>query len=215
MDDIVASAKAGLESCVTTGDIRRLSAGLFREIGDKSAENVFRVCNELLEPQDWAMGVIAFDFAFRVRKQYSDDTFSLFEGWLERYVRGWGDCDDFCTHAFGELILQRPYLFPKIIPWTSRGEFWMRRASAVILIPAIYHGEYGSFDALGIADVLIRDEHPLVLKGCGWMLKVLSTKKPQLVSDYLAANCKDIPRVAFRYAIQKMDKEQKEYLMSL
>lgn len=23
---------------------------------------------------------------------------------IKDYVRGWGGCDDFCTHAFGELL---------------------------------------------------------------------------------------------------------------
>jgi len=75
------------------------------------------------------MGVIAFDFAYRVKKQYDSNTFPIFESWLIRYVRGWGDCDDFCTHAFGELITQNTSLVQNIIPWTIREELWMRRAA--------------------------------------------------------------------------------------
>lgn len=65
-----------------------------------------------------------------MRKQYDEATFTVFESWLEQYVCGWGDCDDFCTHAFGELICQNTELSKKTVLWAQRDEFWMRRASA-------------------------------------------------------------------------------------
>lgn len=215
MNEIITCAESGLEKCGTTGDIRRLSALLFRGIKDKTKDNVFTVCETLLERREWAMGVIAFDFAYRVRKQYDDDTFALFEGWLERYVRGWGDCDDFCTHAFGELIIQRPYLFERVFPWAKREEFWMRRAAAVVLIPSISRGVYKKFNPFVVSDLLMADGHDLVRKGYGWMLKTLSCREPQAVCDYLVENKSVMPRVAFRYAIAKMDEEKKRELMNL
>jgi 3-methyladenine DNA glycosylase AlkD len=93
-------------------------------------------------------GENAYDFAYRVKKQYDDDTFSLFEAWLIKYVHGWGDCDDFCTHAFGELIIQKPELFIKIKSWTKNKEFWMRRAAAVILIPCIQNDVYDKINVM-------------------------------------------------------------------
>ncbi len=83
----------------------------------------------------------------------------------------------------------------------------MRCASAVVLIPSIWHDHYESIDPFYISDKLISDEHDLVRKGYGWMLKVLSCKVPQLVQDYLVKNKNKMPRVAFRYAIEKMDKD--------
>lgn len=215
MNEVVYSAQTGLEGCSTTGDIRRLSASLYRGVKDKSKDNVFGTCEALLAQRDWAMGVIAFDFAHRVKKQYDDDTFDVFAGWLEKYVRGWGDCDDFCTHAFGELIRQSPGLFERIIPWTKQEAFWMRRAAAVVLIPSIWHEAYKGYNPLLICDLLMADEHDLVRKGYGWMLKILSYKEPQLVYDYLVKNRDVMPRVAFRYAIEKMDKEKRDALMRL
>ena len=223
MNEIISIAKAELAKAgstptgnhMKTADIRKLSATLFRSIKDKSKEHIFAVCNELLEERSWAMGIIAFDFAYRIKKQYDGNTFALFEGWLEKYVRGWGDCDDFCTHAFGELIMQDTGLAQRIIPWTKREEFWMRRAAAVVLIPSIWYDKYRETDPLAIAGLLLTDEHDLVRKGYGWMLKILSHKEPQMVFDYLVKNKDVMPRVAFRYALEKMDKGKKEILMNL
>lgn len=198
-----------------TGEIRKLSTRLFRDLPDKSRENVINACELLLEQRNWAMGVIAFDFANRIKHQYDKNTYTIFESWLIKYVRGWGDCDDFCTHAFGELICQNTYLVQNIIPWTKREEFWMRRAAAVVLIPSIRQNKYNETKPLIIADLLMKDNEELVVKGLGWMLKELSIKEPELVYDYLKKNKDDMPRVAFRYALEKMNSERKAELMSL
>jgi 3-methyladenine DNA glycosylase AlkD len=221
VNEIIIIAKKELEnmnttaqcSHIKTGDIRKLSAKLFKTINDKSKEYVFAVCDELLEERNWSMGVIAFDFAFRMKGQYDKNTFAVFETWLEKYVRGWGDCDDFCTHAFGELICQNTNLTSKIVKWTKRNEFWMRRASAVILIPSIWHDKYVETNPLKISDILMKDEHDLVRKGYGWMLKVLSIKEPLLVFEYLLKNKAVMPRVSYRYALEKMDIKKKKILM--
>lgn len=223
MNDTVESAKAEIEKLnsipngkhIKTGDIRKLSAKLYRSLQDKSKDNVFTICEALLEQRNWPMGVIAFDFAYRVKEQYDENTFSLFEGWLIKFVRGWGDCDDFCTHAFGELIMQNTGLVKNIIPWTKREEFWMRRAAAVVLIPSIYHNKYNETNPIVISDLLMNDKDDLVRKGYGWMLKVLSTKEPQLVYDYLVKYKHIMPRISFRYALEKMEQDRKIELMRL
>jgi 3-methyladenine DNA glycosylase AlkD len=223
MNNITADVRQELERLnlelssghIKTGELRKYSSKLYRNIKDKSKENIFNICEELLEHHNWAMGLIAYDFAYRVRKQYDEDTFDIFEKWLEKYVRGWGDCDDFCTHAFGELILQKPHLVSRVILWTKRDEFWMRRASAVILILSIQKDKYNETKPLLISDRLMTDENDLVRKGYGWMLKVLSIKEPDLIFDYLVKYKDVMPRVSFRYAVDKMDKERRNYLMKL
>ncbi len=196
-----------------TGDIRKISSELFLSLKDKSTSNVFYLCEELLEQHRWELGVIAYDWAYRMRKFYKSSDFDRFEAWLMKYVRGWGDCDDFCTHAFGELLYQYPDLIQRINPWSLREEFWMRRAAAVILIPSIRKGSYERLNPMHISDLLMQDEHDLVLKGYGWMLKVLSQKEPAAVYQYLLHNKPRMPRVAYRYALEKMDRTRRAELM--
>lgn len=224
MTDIVLLAARELEGLsravpegkhIVTGDIRRLSARLYRQAGVKDIEAVLGLCGELLELHDWAAGVIAFDWAYRVKGQYTADTYPVFYRWLKEYVRGWGDCDDFCTHAFGELIRQHKELFPKLLDWTADGDFWVRRASAVVLIPSIMRDDYAGLDPYAIADRLLEDPHDLVQKGYGWMLKCLSQIDRDGVKDYLTVHCHDMPRVAFRYALEKFDRDTRAGLMAL
>ena len=159
------------------------------------------------------MSIIAFDFAHRIKKQYNENTFSVFEKWLEKYVRGWGDCDDFCTHAFGELIAQKPELVSRTISWTKRKEFWMRRAAAVILISLIRQKKYNESDIFQISDILMNDKHKLVISGYKWILREFSQKEPELVFDYLMKNKDVMPKYAYRYAMQKLCDEKKRVLL--
>ncbi|MDE7179176.1 MAG: DNA alkylation repair protein [Lachnospiraceae bacterium] len=200
---------------IITGDIRKLSARLYKKIEDKSIENVLCLCGELFEEHSWALGVIAFDWAYRVREQYSEATYDIFYSWLKKYVRGWGDCDDFCTHAFGELLRRYKSFFQKVTEWTKDEDFWVRRASAVILIPAILHNDYEGIDPFRISDSLMKDEHDLVQKGYGWMLKSLSQVDREPVKDYLILNHAQMSRTAYRYALEKFDKETRKELMNL
>ena len=224
MNKIVSKAVNGIKllsenipdgSHIITGDIRKLAARLYKNIEDKSIENVLCLCEELLEEHSWALGVIAFDWAYRVRNQYSEATYDIFYSWLKKYVRGWGDCDDFCTHAFGELLRRYKSIFQKVTEWTKDEDFWVRRASAVILIPAILHNDYEGINPLSISDLLMKDEHDLVQKGYGWMLKSLSQVDMKAVKDYLILNHAQMPRTAYRYALEKFDKETRKELMNL
>ena len=97
-----------------TGEIRKLSGKIFRDIADKSKENVFRISESLLEQRNWAMGVIAFDFAERIKKQYDIKTFPVFESWLVKYVRGWGDLMIF-VHMLLESLSARTLIWYRIL----------------------------------------------------------------------------------------------------
>lgn len=213
LDRLAASMPDGKH--IVTGEIRKLSGKLYRQAGVKEIEGVLALCEEFLARRDWAMGVIAFDWAYRVRAQYTENTYSVFYRWLKEYVRGWGDCDDFCTHAFGELLRQQKGLFPQVLEWTQDEDFWVRRASAVVLIPSILRDDCSGLMPFTVADRLLTDPHDLVRKGYGWMLKCLSQVDPDGVEAYLTAHCKDMPRVAYRYAVEKFDKETKQRLMAL
>lgn len=218
VDDIVLEARNRLESLVkenglTTGKVRKISSTLYKVIEDKSIDNVLTLCEELLAEHEWALGVIAYDWAYRVRKHYNDKTFAIFERWLKKYITGWSDCDDFCTHAFGELLSQNNTLFTHLLQWTKHPKFCVRRAAAVTLIYPIKHNKYANIEPFLISDALINDSHYLVLKGYGWMLKVLSQTEKNNVYDYLMQNKDIMPRLSFRYALEKFDKETKLRLM--
>jgi 3-methyladenine DNA glycosylase AlkD len=198
-----------------TKDIRDISRKTYQKIEDRDLSRIIDICDQLLKTKIWHYKTIAFDMVFKVKQKYHKETFEVFERWLFDHVNDWGDCDDFCTHAFGHLLMIYPELFLKTLAWKNHEKFAVRRATAVILIYPIRKNRYQAFDPLLVSDMLMHDEHYLVLKGYGWLLKVLSQKEPLKVYNYLQENHNLMPRVAFRYAVEKLSKIQKDELMGL
>ena len=111
-----------------TAAVRKIAREQFQSIRSQPKDAIFDFCEKLLETNRWEERTIAFEWAFRVRKQYTADDFPRFESWLERYVKGWGSCDDFCTHAFGYLIYAFPEHIPNVMAWIpSENRFTMLR----------------------------------------------------------------------------------------
>lgn len=76
------------QSRITTGKIREVSSDVYRLIEDKSINSVFGLYECLLDERKWELGVIAYDWAFKMKKLYNYETFAVFEKWLKKYITG-------------------------------------------------------------------------------------------------------------------------------
>lgn len=199
----------GLRTPVT----RKISAHYFSKIKKRSKQDIFDLCELLLKSGYSEERTIAFDWVFRVKRQYTLSDFERFESWLRTYVTGWGSCDDFCTHAFGEFVYQFPEVIPEVKKWAESDDRWVKRASAVVLIYSIRRDtsiEHG----FEIADILLLDHDDMVQKGYGWMLKEISNLYPQKVFEYVMQKKDVMPRTSLRYAIEKLSPESKKKAMT-
>lgn len=192
--------------------VRKISSKFFQKVKKKTKQEILHLCEDLLESGYSEERIIAFDWAFRLRKFYEEADFQLLESWLVKYVHSWGACDDLCTYAFGAFIFQLPEFISKVKEWTRFANRWMRRASAVVLIYSIRRKKYlGSI--FEMADALLPDKDIMVQKGYGWMLKEASNHYPEEVFDYVVSNRKEMPRTALRYAIEKLAHELRKEAM--
>lgn len=188
---------------LTTSVVRKLSAEEFKKVKNFDKEQILSICEELLKCNNSSGKDIAFDWAFRIRGQYSKEDFYRFEKWLEKYVHTWGGCDDLCTHAFGYFLYIYPEVIPKIHQWTNSSNKWKRRASAVIFIYSVRKGKYVD-DIFKIVKSLMKDKEDLVQKAYGWMLKEASNIKQKEIFDFVMENKMMMSRIALRYSIEKM-----------
>ena len=193
---------------IATPLVRKLSAEYFKEIKNLEKKQIFLLCEKLLKIGGSSYQDIAFDWAFRIKKQYTKEDFKIFESWLKKYVNTWGSCDDLCSHAFGEFLYQFPEFLPKTKQWTMSPNKWLRRASAVVLIYSLRKGKYLQ-NAFDVAKILLQDGEDLVQKGYGWILKKASGLHQKEVFDFVIKNKKFMPRTALRYAIEKLPEKMK------
>ena len=198
---------------VKTPVTRKLSSKYYKKVKKKSKKDIFSLCELLLQSGSSEERTIAFDWAFRLKRQYVLSDFEQFNAWLKKYVTGWGSCDDFCTHALGAFLYQVPEVIPTVKTWTKSENRWIRRASAVVFIYAIRRDTHIAH-GFEIADLLLQDADVMVQKGYGWMLKEISNVYPQKVFAYVMAHKDKMPRTSLRYAIEKLSPDLRKKAMA-
>jgi len=198
---------------VKTPIFRKITQKYFSAIQDRPKQEIFNLCEKLLESGFMEELGVAFDWAFRLRHKFEKTDFTILESWLKKYVTNWGACDSFCYRALGHFIYKFPEYFPKVKKWTVSKNRWVRRASAVVLIYSLEEKK-SLAPVFEIADILLLDKDDMVQKGYGWMLKVASNHEPNKVFEYVMRNKKEMPRTALRYAIEKLSPDLRKQAMA-
>ncbi len=198
---------------VKTPIFRKITQKYFSAIQDRPKQEIFSLCEKLLESGFMEELGVAFDWAFRLRDKFEKKDFAILESWLKKHVTNWGACDNLCCRALGYFIYKFPEYFPKVKKWAVSKNRWVRRASAVVLIYSL-EKKISLAPVFEIADILLLDKDDMVQKGYGWMLKVTSNHEPYKVFEYVMRHKREMPRTALRYAIEKLSLVLKKQAMA-
>lgn len=69
-------------------------------------------------------------------------------------------------------------------------------------------------DTLRIARILLRDEHDLIHKATGWMLREVGKRDQKTLERFLEQHAHEMPRTMLRYAIERMTPAQRARFMA-
>jgi 3-methyladenine DNA glycosylase AlkD len=105
-----------------------------------------------------------------------------------------------------------PAYIERLKKWTMSENRWVQRASAVSLIIPAKKGLFRN-DIFSIADALMDSKDDMVQKGYGWLLKECSKVYRDEVYRFVMKRKGQMPRTAFRYAIEKLPKEMRDTAM--
>ena len=108
-----------------------------------------------------------------------------------------------------------PYLFDKdrdkLYALAKSKNLWEKRISIISTAYFIQQRQY--VDTLKIAKILLHDEHDLIHKAVGWMLREVGNRSLKTEEDFLKKHYKTMPRTMLRYAIEKFPEvKRKNYL---
>jgi 3-methyladenine DNA glycosylase AlkD len=137
----------------------------------------------------------------------------LFDLYLNRHdrINNWDLVDLGAAYVVGKYLFDKPR---KILYTLARSKnIWERRTAIVSTSYFLMNKQLD--DTFKIAELLIEDEHDLIHKAAGgWVRQAGKTDRKKLL-EFLDKYASTMPRTFLRYAIEHLDKKQKEYYMSL
>jgi 3-methyladenine DNA glycosylase AlkD len=101
-----------------------------------------------------------------------------------------------------------------LLNFAKSDNLWEKRVS---IISTFYFIRNNEFDlTLEIADILLNDNHDLIHKAVGWMLREIGNRDLKTEENFLLKNnnYKKMPRTMLRYAIEKFKEDKRKRYMS-
>lgn len=126
-------------------------------------------------------------------------------------INNWDLVDLAGLHITGYYLLDKPRAI--LYKLAKSKDIWERRLA--IISTAHFIREKDVDDTFKIAEILVRDKHDLVHKATGWMLRFAGDKDKKKLLTFLDKHASTMQRTLLRYAIEKLDKKQRDHYMNL
>ena len=82
---------------------------------------------------------------------------------------------------------------------------WEKRIAIIATLHFIRKDDFK--DTLRISQILLNDDHDLIHKAVGWMLRELGKKDEAVLKEFLKKHYKNMPRTMLRYAIERFPED--------
>ncbi len=142
-----------------------------------------------------------------------DDKKKIYNLYLKsiKHINSWDLVDLSADKIVGVYLLDKP---KSILYELARSKnVWERRIGIIATFSFIKNNKFK--ETLKIAKILLNDEHDLIHKAVGWMLREVGKRDLKVEEKFLKKHYKKMPRTMLRYAIEKFpEKKRKHYLLA-
>jgi 3-methyladenine DNA glycosylase AlkD len=153
---------------------------------------------------------------YKCKKANEQEKQKIYDLYMQELANGqinnWDIVDMSCITIVGDYLIgkKRDILYHL----AKSKKLWERRVSIISTAAFIRVDDFST--TLDIADILLHDEHDLIQKAVGWMLREVGKKIDEnILTDYLEKTAATMPRTMLRYACEKLPKDKKQYFYNL
>jgi 3-methyladenine DNA glycosylase AlkD len=194
---------------VPVPDLRKLVKVLYKEIGGRRAthDEVTGLAAALWDTDVYERRLAAvFVLAQGVRQLTAGDLQDL--TLMLRDAPMWSLVDPLSGEVAGKIVLRdREGTSRTLDLWAADGDFWLRRAALLALIPAIREGKPDLVRFTRYADPMVEEREFFIRKALGWVLREIAHKDPTWVAAWVAARLERLSGVTFREAVRRLPEE--------
>lgn len=181
----------------------------FMNLEPKEIEKLLN--NDIHEVRTGAVSIM--DFQARDKKTTDKRRKELFDLYINRHdrINNWDLVDRSAPYVVGGYLYDKPR---KILYKLAQSKnVWKRRTSIVSTYYFIRQGDVN--DTFIIAEILLNDKHDLIHKAVGGWIREAGKKDPEQLIRFLDKFAFTMPRTMLRYALEHLNKKQREYYMNL
>ena len=128
-----------------------------------------------------------------------------------RYINNWDLVDSSAQYIVGPHLKGAKRLL--LARLARSRSMWERRIAVLATFAYIKDDDFA--DALRIAELLLGDEHDLIHKATGWMLREVGKRDERVLESFLRRHVKRMPRTTLRYAIERFSPRKRAAYMEM
>ena len=198
---------------VRVPEVRRVAKG-FADLSPADLNDLLD--SPLHELRFAALAVMVAQFQAASRAGDEGERERLVEFYLSAMRRGrinnWDLVDSSAEYILGEYLYDRPR--DQLLRLARSGIVWQRRIAVLSTFAFIKHGDAST--TLEVAEALLDDQHDLIQKAVGWMLREVGKRVDRdLLVGFLTANAKRMSRVTLSYATEHFEHSERVFYRSL
>ncbi|WP_413944540.1 DNA alkylation repair protein [Bdellovibrio sp. HCB-162] len=150
----------------------------------------------------------------RFAKAEEREKFQIYKLYLKntKYINNWDLVDTSAEYIVGGYLYDKDR---KVLQKLAKSKsLWERRIAMLSTFHFIKKGECK--ETLRIAKILLKDEHDLIHKASGWMLREMGKRVSEKeLRGFLEKYASKMPRTMLRYSIEKFSSKDRRYYLDL
>jgi 3-methyladenine DNA glycosylase AlkD len=163
------------------------------------------ICSKYHEERFLGLIILVNKYAKTKDKKNRNQLYKIYVSSF-KYINNWNLVDVTCPHVTGKHLIDKDRTI--LYKWAKSEDLWAKRIAMVSTFSFIRKNDLE--DTFKIAEILLHDEHDLIHKAVGWMLREAGKRDLKREETFLKKYYKTMPRTMLRYAIEKFPETKRQ-----
>lgn len=194
---------------ITVPEQRKIAKQFFKQLTLKEMQTVLQ--SKYHEERFTALEMLVMKFDLAVKNGDHKTQKAIYDLYLKstKWINNWDLVDTSAEYIIGAYLENRPRAILKKLAKSK--SLWEKRIAMLSCFHFIRQKDF--IDAFQIAESLLKDDHDLIHKAVGWMLREIGNRDLKTELKFLDKHALRMSRTTLRYAIEKFpEKLRLKYL---